>query len=187
MEPSRIGREQAETGYVLKRLADAGIDVWYYLEDRRAELDTAVGKFMEGVHAFGAELEREKIRQRTGDGMLERARAGLCTGGAVYGYASRAVYESGRKDAHGQSIPDYVDRRIVPEEARVVEGIFKMYVAWIWPHGYREVPERVPGPGSGVGRVLRGREAAPPPATGRAPGRGRPCVRSYGARAISAR
>jgi DNA invertase Pin-like site-specific DNA recombinase len=58
-EPSRLGSEQAETNLLLKRLTDAGVQVWYYLGDRRAQLDNAVGKFIEAVHAFGSELERE--------------------------------------------------------------------------------------------------------------------------------
>ncbi len=128
-EPSRLGREQAETTYVLKRISDAGAQVWYYLEDRQAQLDSAVGKFIEAVHAFGSELEREKIRQRTVDGLRKRAQAGYCTGGAVYGYEAVPVYGSGRRDAHGQRIADYVDYRIVPEQARVIVGIFRMYAA----------------------------------------------------------
>ncbi len=128
-EPSRLGREQAETAYVLKRIADSGARVFYYLEDREAKLDDATGKFIEAVHAFGSELERERTRQRTMDGMLKRAQAVYATGGAVYGYESFPVYRSGRQDAHGQPIPDYVDRRIIPDQARVVVGIFKMYVA----------------------------------------------------------
>ncbi len=126
-EPSRLGREQAETNYILKRINDAGAQVWYYLEDRQAKLDSAVGKFIEAVHAFGSELEREKIRQRTVDGMLKRAQAGYCTGGSVYGYEAVPVYGSGRRDAHGQRIPDCVDYRIVPGQATVIVGIFRMY------------------------------------------------------------
>ncbi len=128
-EPSRLGREQAETAYCLKRIADGGARVFYYLEDREAKLDDATGKFIEAVHAFGSELERERTRQRTLDGMLKRAQAGYSTGGAVYGYRSVPVYASGRQDAYGRPLPDHVDRRIEPEEAKVVVGIFKMYLA----------------------------------------------------------
>ena len=126
-EPSRLGREQTQTNLVLKQLADAGVDVWYYLENRRATLDTAVGKFIEATYSFGSELEREKTRQRTYDAALKRAQAGYVTGGAVIGYESFPVYQSGRRDAHGQPIPDFVDRRIHPQQARVVRGIYRMY------------------------------------------------------------
>ncbi len=125
-EPSRLGRDQYQTGYCLQRIANAGIEVWYYLEDRRAELDTAVGKFIEAVHSFGSELERERTRQRTFDGMLRRAQAGYSTGGAIYGYRSVPIH-SGRQDAQGHPVPDYVDRRIEPDEAQTILGIFQMY------------------------------------------------------------
>ncbi|MFA5029005.1 MAG: recombinase family protein, partial [Candidatus Methylomirabilota bacterium] len=47
-EPSRLGREQTETNSLLKRFYDAGIEVWYYLDDRQARLDNATGKLIEG-------------------------------------------------------------------------------------------------------------------------------------------
>ncbi len=128
-EPSRLGREQAETAYVLKRIADGGATVWYYLEDRRAELDSAVGKFIEAVHGFGSELERERTRQRTLDGLRKRAEAGYSTGGLAFGYRPAPCYASGRQDAYGRPIPDHVDRRIDPDEAKVVVGIFLMFLA----------------------------------------------------------
>jgi site-specific DNA recombinase len=127
-EPSRLGREQSETGFILKRFTDAGVQVWYYLEDRQARLDNAVGKLIEHLHAFGSEFEREKSRQRTLDGMLKRARAGYSTGGAVYGYRSFPVH-SGRQDVHGRPIPDHVDRKIEPTEAQAILGIFRMHQA----------------------------------------------------------
>jgi DNA invertase Pin-like site-specific DNA recombinase len=149
-------------------------------------LDTAVGKFMEAVHAFGAEMEREKIRQRTADGLLKRARAGVCTGGAVYGYASFPVFQSGRQDAYGQAIPDYSNRRIVPDEARVVEGIFKMYLAGYGLTAIAKCLNGSPGREAELAESFGGVKP-PSPATGRAPGRARPSARSCGARSISAR
>ncbi len=46
-EPSRLGREQSETGYVLMRIPDGGAQVFYYLDDCEAKLDSAIGKFIE--------------------------------------------------------------------------------------------------------------------------------------------
>ena len=127
-EPSRLGRDQYETGYVLQQFAKASIAVWFYLEDRKADLDSAVGKLVESLHSFGSELERERIRQRTRDGMLRRAQAGYSTGGECYGYRSVPIY-SGRMDAGGQPIRDHSERRIEPAEAKTVLGVFKMYGA----------------------------------------------------------
>ena len=37
-EESRLGREAIETAYALKQLIQAGVAVWFYLEDRRAHV-----------------------------------------------------------------------------------------------------------------------------------------------------
>ncbi len=140
-EPSRLGREQTETQFCLKRIADSGAAVWYYLENREAKLDNAVGKFIESVHSFGAELEREKIAQRTADGLRKRAEAGHATGGFCFGYRSVPVH-TGRQDAQGRPLADYSDRRIEPEEARAVAAIFRMYLAG---HGLTAIAKTLNG------------------------------------------
>jgi DNA invertase Pin-like site-specific DNA recombinase len=38
-EESRLGREQIETAYALKQIMDAGLRVFFYLEDRERTLD----------------------------------------------------------------------------------------------------------------------------------------------------
>src|SRR5215510_13554726 len=43
-EESRLGREQIETAYVLKQITDAGVRVWFYLNDHERKLDTAMDK-----------------------------------------------------------------------------------------------------------------------------------------------
>ena len=59
-EPSRLGREQIETAYTLKRITDAGVAVWYYLDDRRAAMDSALAKVMASLSGFASESEREQ-------------------------------------------------------------------------------------------------------------------------------
>ena len=126
-EESRLGREQLETGYLLKQITDAGVRVFYYLEDREARLDSALGKIMASLTLFGAELEREKARQRARDAAARKARQGFVTGGEPYGYEN-VRYQGGREVPRGQP-HDYVKRRIRPEEAAVVRGLFRMYAA----------------------------------------------------------
>ena len=48
-------------------------------------VDTATDKFVMSAGSFGAELEREKARQRTYDVMQRKAKAGHVTGGRVFG------------------------------------------------------------------------------------------------------
>src|SRR2546430_11199710 len=66
-EESRLGREQIATAYALLQIIDAGVRVFFYLEDRERTLDSALDKVMFSLTSFGAEAEREKAGQRTYD------------------------------------------------------------------------------------------------------------------------
>ena len=85
-EESRLGREAIETAYALKQLVQAGVRVFFYLEDRERTLDSPTDKIMLSLTAFADELEREKARQRTRDAMVRKAQSGHVTGGWCYGY-----------------------------------------------------------------------------------------------------
>jgi DNA invertase Pin-like site-specific DNA recombinase len=123
-EESRLGREQIEVAYALKQLAQAGVRVWLYLEDRERTLDSPTDKLLMSVTAFADELEREKARQRTYDALARKARAGHVTGGVVFGYRNREVVAG---DGHRQ----YVEREIDPGEAAVVRRIFELCAAGV--------------------------------------------------------
>lgn len=45
-EESRLGREAIETAYALKQIMDAGVRVFFYLEDRERKLESAMDKVM---------------------------------------------------------------------------------------------------------------------------------------------
>src|SRR5216684_2170834 len=45
-EESRLGREAIETSYALKQILDAGVRVFYYLEDRERVLGSPADKIM---------------------------------------------------------------------------------------------------------------------------------------------
>ncbi|HXW03592.1 MAG TPA: recombinase family protein [Vicinamibacterales bacterium] len=45
-ELSRLGREQLETGYVMKQLATAGVAVWSYLERKEILMSSPTDKFL---------------------------------------------------------------------------------------------------------------------------------------------
>src|SRR3989441_7117732 len=74
-EESRLGREQIEPAYMLKQIMQAGVRVFFYLEDRERTLDSALDKAMLSLSNFAAEFEREKARQRTHDALARKARA----------------------------------------------------------------------------------------------------------------
>ena len=118
-EESRLGREAIETAYALKQIVQAGVRVFFYLEDRERTLDSPTDKIMLSLTAFADELEREKARQRTYDAMLRKARAGHVTGGRVFGYDNLEAL-----GANGQR--SHVMRQINEGEAAVVRRIFTL-------------------------------------------------------------
>ena len=121
-EESRLGREAIETAYALKQLVQAGVRVFFYLEDRERTLDSPTDKIMMSLTAFADELEREKARQRTYDAMQRKAKAGHVTGGRVFGYDNVEIV-----GANGQR--SHVERRINEAEAAVVRQIFERSAA----------------------------------------------------------
>jgi site-specific DNA recombinase len=147
-EESRLGREAIETGYVLKQIMDAGVRVYFYLEDRERTLDTAMDKVMLSLTNFAAEMEREKARQRTYDAMLRKARALHVTGGKVYGYTNVDVL-----DGAGQRV--HITRRINADEAAVVRRIFEMYALGVGT--------------TTIGKTLNAEHVKPPRGRGWAP------------------
>jgi site-specific DNA recombinase len=113
-EESRLGRESIETAYALKQLVQAGVRVFFYLEDRERTLDSPTDKVMLSLTAFADELEREKARQRTYDAMRRKALAGHVTGGRCFGY------DNVRDDGVG------VRRVINDAEAAVIRRIYQL-------------------------------------------------------------
>jgi site-specific DNA recombinase len=118
-EESRLGREQIETGYALKQIMDAGVRVFFYLENRERTLDSALDKMMLSLTGFASEMERERAKQRTYDAMLRKAKAWHVTGGKVFGYDNREeLSPDGRRL--------YVLRVVNHTEAAIVRQIFDM-------------------------------------------------------------
>ena len=124
MEEERLGREQLETGYILKQIVKAGVRVFFYLEDRERVLDTALDKAWFFLSNFAAEVEREKARQRTYDAMQRNARAGYVTGGKRFGYDNVEVF--GAAGVDGKPRRSHVARQVNKTEASVVRRIFEL-------------------------------------------------------------
>ena len=128
-EESRLGREAIETAYALKQLVQAGVRVFFYMEDRERTLDSPTDKVMLSLTAFSDKLEREKARQRTYDAMSRKAKAGHVTGGRCFGY------DNVRVDGH-------VERRINKAEAGVVRQIFQFCADGVGAGAHGEATER---------------------------------------------
>ena len=123
MDLDRIGREQYERAYLLKRFAQAGIAIYEYFTGAPVRLETPTDKFLVSANGFAAEVERDKARQRTHDALLMKARAGHVTGGRVFGYTNRDVETTA---ADGRRRRLYVERVVHVEEAAVVRRIFAL-------------------------------------------------------------
>jgi site-specific DNA recombinase len=117
-EESRLGREAIETAWALKRITDAGVRVFFYLDDRERTLDSPTDKVMLSLTAFAAEMERDRARVRTHDALMRKAKSGHVTGGLVFGYANRPIFDGTRRS--------HVERVIDPREAAVGRQIFAL-------------------------------------------------------------
>jgi site-specific DNA recombinase len=149
-EESRLGREAIETAYALKQLVQAGVRVFFYLEDRERTLDSPTDKIMLSLTAFADELEREKARQRTFDAMQRKARAGHLTGGRTFGYDNVDVVGPDGRRSH-------VTRRINPAEAAIVRRIFELYARG---YGLKAITVTLNTEGAPAPRAQQGRPTA---------------------------
>jgi site-specific DNA recombinase len=108
----RLSRNQNHIGVLFDEIEQAGARLEFVTE--RFE-DTAVGRFILAARAFIAEVEREKIAERTMRGKTERARGGRIpqgTGRGIYGY--RYDSESGK-------------RSVEPDQAATVRRLFEAF------------------------------------------------------------
>ena len=55
-EESRLGRSTDMVPYVLRKLTNAGVDVWCYRQNRKIALDTPVEEFMVSATSFAADM-----------------------------------------------------------------------------------------------------------------------------------
>lgn len=116
----RLSRKPTHIAILAEECADAGVRLEFVTESFE---ESATGQFLRSAKAFAAELEREKIAERTMRGKAQRARAGKlpqATGRSIYGYDDDS--------ARGT-------RRINSEQAAVVRRIFAGFCAGGSCHG----------------------------------------------------
>lgn len=118
-DESRLGGDMHRTGLVLQDLIEHGVHVFYYFDDEEVQLTGATDKMLIAVRSFAAELEREKISERTREHLLVKARRGLNVGGRVYGYENKEVRDAERRI--------HVTYEISPTESTIVREIFTRY------------------------------------------------------------
>ena len=133
VDRDRLGRETLEVGFTLKRLTQAGVDVYEVNaakkgSDTRIKLTTATAKILASVEAYGGELQREQSRIKTSDAMWRRATSGHSTGGAIFGYTSVCATCQAPTTAHRTcTCKARVKRQVVEPEAAAVRQVSR------WP------------------------------------------------------
>ena len=124
-ERKTIGRETYETGYRIKQLDQAGVEIVEYVHGRSLTPKNWIEKVTSDAEGWGDEQYRQKSSERTHEAHAALARAGRVAGGRVFGYRNVDVIKG--EDEHGRPLRSHVERRIVPREADVVRRIFELY------------------------------------------------------------
>jgi site-specific DNA recombinase len=132
-EQSRLSRDTADTLQVLKELARAGVRVYAYQDDRPISLDTPADTLFTTVNAWKDSEARRESSVRVHDALGRKARVGHVTGGRVFGYRNRDVFQG--TDAHGRAGQSHVRRGIHDAEAVVVRRMFDLCAAGIGVKG----------------------------------------------------
>ena len=138
-EISRLGREQYETNFILKRITAAGVRVFSYLDDQEIILETATDKMLWSVKTYAAESERENASRRTAEALLRKAQLGHVTGGRTFGYDNVEVLALDASSA-GRGKRSHVEWQINDGQASVVRQIFQ----WVSDGlGYKRIAHRL--------------------------------------------
>ncbi len=116
---TRLGGDTSRTMRAIEDLTEAGIEVWYYIENRQVTLTTAMDKIMFAVQSGTSEAERDGISSRVFEALMVRARKAQNVGGRVYGYSNVPIIEGEKRVRTEYAINE--------EQAGVVREIFSMY------------------------------------------------------------
>ncbi|MEO8797575.1 MAG: recombinase family protein, partial [Polyangiaceae bacterium] len=142
-DETRLGGDMVRVSLLIQDMLDAGARLYYYFTGEEVQINDAVSKFMVTARNFAAELEREKISQRTHEHLLVKARKGLNVGGRVYGYDNVEVMDGERRK--------HVEYAVNAEQSAVIVEIFTRYARG---EGLRTIAKalnarRVPSPRAG--------------------------------------
>jgi site-specific DNA recombinase len=126
-EQKTLGREASETGYLIKQFAQAGIEIFSYLQAKSLTPKNWLDKAMSAVQSAADEAHREQTRERTHEAHHDKFTKGYVVGGRVFGYRNVDVFNG--EDQFGRPLRSHVIREKDPTEAVVVEHIFQLYAA----------------------------------------------------------
>jgi len=124
-EQKSIGREMSETGYVIKQLAEAGVEIYEYVHGRSLTPKNYLDKAISSLQGMADEAHRAQTSERVHEAHTRLAKAGRVTGGRVYGYRNKKIPKG--EDRDGNILYSHTERIINPEEALVVRRIYRLY------------------------------------------------------------
>lgn len=136
-ERKAIGREQFETGMIIKQLAQAGVEI-VDVDGRSLTPRNPVDKLMSSVQGYSDEDHFVKTSERMHRAHERFARRGHVTGGRKFGYRNRPVYKG--EDSQGNPLKSHVERVVDPAEASAVLRACVLYDSGL---GYRAVAKQL--------------------------------------------
>jgi site-specific DNA recombinase len=124
----RLSRNQVHQAVIIDDLQYNGVGIECVTENFD---DSPLGKFMRSAHGFAAELEREKFRERSYRGMMERFQNGQLAGGgqAAYGYRwneDRTAWLTNDDALEVDGVVKADEAGNAWTERRIVERVFNM-------------------------------------------------------------
>jgi site-specific DNA recombinase len=126
-EQKSIGRESYETNMAVKRLAQAGVEIFEYMHGRSLTPKNALEKVLGSVQGFADEAHREATSERVHEAHAKLHAMGYVTGGRTFGYRNVDVFHG--TDAHGRPLRSHVDREIDGAQAQTVRHLFELYTS----------------------------------------------------------
>ena len=142
-EQKALGRETYDTQHTIKRLAQAGVEIWAYMDNRCLTPRNWLDKAMASVRSWADEAHREDTALRTHEAHRQKMKRGFVVGGRVFGYRNEHVYNG--TDVHGNPVREGTRRVINPEEAKVVRQIFELYASGLGPEVNCQTPDHRTG------------------------------------------
>jgi site-specific DNA recombinase len=141
--PDRLSRRDGDEAVAeMKAIAQAGVEIWFYADGTRFEYGTFQSNTLGFLKSeFAAEFRRA-IAAKTYEAMVRKAKAGLVTGGKVFGYDNERIRKGEAR------------HRINEAESEVVRRIFEHYAAG---KGYRTIAHMLNEQGTPCPRAQRGR------------------------------
>lgn len=126
-EQKSIGREMSETAMTIKRLSQAGVEIFEYVHGQSLTPTTPTAKLLSSVQGFADEDHAVKTSERVIEAHTKLFELGRVVGGRVFGYDNRHVFNG--VDASGNARKSHTEREINNAEAAVVRRIFSLYDA----------------------------------------------------------